>query len=587
MLITPTKRLRPTTGRDGARSARRRLDPFTIVTAILIAISIAGVLYAVIRFLSVLIYQNGKLDFSAFAQFVSTPEVVGSIGSTAIIVGVSAVFAVAIGGIIAWLNERTDAHMGPISDVLPFLPFLSPPIAGAIGWVFLLAPTSGFINAAVTNVLSVVGIHLTTSPFNIYSYPGVIFVYVIYEVPFAFLMISAGLRNMDSELEEQSRMSGASPIRTLVRVVAPALAPSIAGAFLLVVWSGFGMYAIPEAIASPAQINVMSVEIVRLLTFDFPPQYGAAIVLSLVMVAFVAIAWYLQSRVLRGSRHATSGGRGRKGPRRSLGKAKWPLRVFVLAYFVIATVLPAAALLMVAINGYWTPNINWGHLSFTVFTTIFNDPVVLSALRDSFSIGALVATVGMIVAAMVSVLMVSSRSRIARIADGALKLPVIVSHIVLAVGFILAFAGPPFQLGGTWAILFLAYFLLFMAQGTLATDPVAAQVGTQLREASQISGAHPWRTFRKIYFPLLLPGIAVGWALLFVRILGDLEVSALLAGPSNPTIGQQTLVLSSQGNYAQLAALTIVLFLVTTIVVVGVLALARRHSRWSIAAPLR
>jgi iron(III) transport system permease protein len=400
-------------------------------------------------------------------------------------------------------------------------------------------------------------------------------------------MISAGLRNMDSELEEQSRMCGASPTRTLARVVGPALAPSIAGAFLLVVWSGFGMYAIPEAIAAPAKINVMSVEIVQLLTFDFPAKYGPAIILSLIMVGFVGLAWYLQSRVLRRSRHATSGGRGRRGPRRSLGKAKWPLRLFVLAYFVIATVLPAAALVLVAINGYWTPDIHWSHLSFSVFwSAIFDNPVVLSALKDSFSVGALVATVGMIVAAMISVLMVRSRSRLTRGADGALKLPTIISHIVLAVGFILAFAGPPFRLGGTWTILFLSYFLLFMSQGTLTTDPVAAQVGSQLREASQISGAHSWRTFRKIYFPLLLPGIAVGWALLFVRIIGDLEVSALVAGPSNPTIGQQTLVLSSQGNYASLAALTTVLFIITTIVVVTVLALARRRSRWSIAGPL-
>jgi iron(III) transport system permease protein len=583
MLMNPTEEARA--AKPGTiRRTRRRRDPFTIITVIVIAAAIAGTLYAVLRFLSILVYQNGKFDFSAFTQFASMPDVIGSIGSTAIIVGISAVIAVIIGGAIAWLNERTDVRMGPISDILPFLPFLMPPIASAIGWVFLLAPTSGFINAIATDFLSIFGIHSDTGLFDIYSYPGVIFVYVIYQVPFAFLMISAGLRNLDSELEEQSRMSGASPFRTLTRVVAPAMAPSIAGAFLLVVWSGFGMYAIPEAIAAPANINVMSVEIVKLLTFSFPPDYGAAIVLSLVMVGFVGIAWYLQSRILRRSRHATSGGRGRRGPRRPLGKAKWPLRVLILAYCAIATVLPAAALLIVAINGYWTPDINWSHLSFTVFgSSIFGNPVVVNALENSFSLGAIVATAAMIVAAMASVLMVRSRSRFTRTADGALKLPVIISHIVLAVGFILAFAGPPFQLGGTWAILFVAYFLLFMPQGTLTTDPVAAQVGSQLREASQISGARSWRTFRKIYFPLLLPGIAIGWALTFVRILGDLEVSSLLAGPANPTIGRQTLDLSSQGSYASLAALTIILFIVTTIVVVAVLTLARRSSRWSIA----
>jgi iron(III) transport system permease protein len=233
----------------------------------------------------------------------------------------------------------------------------------------------------------------------------------------------------------------------------------------------------------------------------------------------------------------------------------------------------------VAMNGYWTVHIHWSRLNFAAFRgSVFQDTGTQLAMKDSFTIALIVATLGVVIGSMLSVLN-RSKSKGVSLLDGLIKLPVIISHLVLALGFILAFAGPPFRLVGSVTILLLAYIGLFVPQATIITDPAAVQIGREMEEASQLSGSRGFRTYRKVFLPLMTSSLSIAWGLVFVRVLGDLEVSALLAGPGNPTIGSQTLELYENGNFAGVAALTLILTLVTAVVVVVVVGLSNRFAR--------
>ena len=308
--------------------------------------------------------------------------------------------------------------------------------------------------------------------------------------------------------------------------------------------------------------------------------------LSLVTMVFVGAAWYLQTRVRARSRHAVVGGRStHQATRAQLGRAKIPVRVLMLLFMAIVTALPAIALVLVSLSGFWSEHIRWSHLNLSSFRqTVLYDPSSTAAITDSFKIGVITATVAAAIAALASTRLVGHTGRGLRALDGVLKLPVILSPLVIALGFILGFAGKPFDIGGTVTILFVAYVVLSVPQGTIATDAAASQVGRDLREASQISGARGWRTFGKVYVPLMVPAIAISWALVFVRVLGDLEVSSMLAGTTNPTIGYQTMILYSQGSYSDVASLALVVLLTSAIVVSLVLALSRKLSKWNVVA---
>jgi iron(III) transport system permease protein len=74
-------------------------------------------------------------------------------------------------------------------------------------------------------------------------------------------------------------------------------------------------------------------------------------------------------------------------------------------------------------------------------------------------------------------------------------------------------------------------------------------------------------------------GLAAGWALLFVRCVGDLTASSILAGPANPVVGWKILQVYNDGLFSEMAALCVLLVLISGTVVVTVLTFTRQRRR--------
>lgn len=572
--MNATTQAPPTTGHRPWHGWRR-FSAFTAFNVVLLTVFLAGLLYAIGNALVWAFYHDGTWDLSAFSQFAQDELALRSIPVTLFAVGCASCVSIAMGFTLAYVNERTDARAGIFTDMIPFIPILMPSIAGAYGWVLALSPRIGYVNQVWAHLFGAPG------PFNAHTIPTLVFVYSIHGTTFAFLIISAALRNLDPALEEQSRLCGASRFRTLTRVLVPAMLPSIVSAFLLVIWTATGNLAVPSAIAQPAGIPIMSVQIIRFLHFDYPPAYGPAIVMSLIMVGIVGSVWLAASQIRKLGRHGTVGGKTRAAPRKKLGVWKWPVRGLILLWAATVVLVPLACLLMVALNGFWAGNLSVAKFSLHHIETLFQPGrLTFQAFSTSLRVALIVATIGSICAAFISVFLTSRKDRATTIVDGLFKLPTILPGLVLGLGIVLAYAGAPFMLGGTFTILVLAFLLEQVPKGTLMTDPIAAQVGKELTEASQVSGASGLRTFMQINFPLMLPGTVVTWALLFMHVVGDLDTSAIVASVQNPTIGSQMLRLGENGDYATVAGLAIMVVLMATFVVTTVFVMTRRR-KWA------
>lgn len=522
-------------------------------------------------------WQDGGFSLGAVRDTLAIADLGELILNTVVVVAASSVLAVLVGTLIAWANERTDARMGLLNDVLPYLPFLLPPIAGAVGWTMLLSPKAGLLNAWLRDGLELAGVHLEDGPFDINTWYGLVMVYTIYAVPYVYMNVSAALTTFDSSLEEASRLSGAGYLTTLRRVTIPALAPSIGAGFLLCTWFGFGMFSIAAIIGTPADIDVIAVRIVHLLTFSYPPEEDLALGLSAIVMIFVGLSYYVQYRVLKNSRFSSIAGKSATPRITRLGKWRPVVRSMVLLYVVLSTVLPMAGLFLVALNGYWTPKIKWESLGFEAFrTALIDDPQTQQAFVNSLGLGLIGGSIGIVAAAIVSIYVAQRRTKATQALDAAIKLPASISHMVIAVGILLLLGGSPFYLGGTWLILLLGYLAIYLPQASIASDAAVAVVGRELAEASRISGGRDWKTFLRIYAPLMLPGLVAGWALLFIRIVGDLTASAILSGTNNVVVGFRILEVFNGGSYATLAALSATLVLVTGAVLLLVIWTSRR-----------
>lgn len=62
-------------------------------------------------------------------------------------------------------------------------------------------------------------------------------------------------------------------------------------------------------------------------------------------------------------------------------------------------------------------------------------------------------------------------------------------------------------------------------------------------QAAAVCGAGRWQTFRRVFFPLALPGLAAGGLMVFVMTLGYFVTPALLGGTQNMMLGELVAVL--------------------------------------------
>ena len=514
-------------------------------------------------------------------EVATSSETLGALLNTAVLVVCGGALAVVIGAAFAWLNERTNARIGWLAEVLPLISMFVPSLAAAIGWVFLLDPDVGLLNTVLRAVLEPLGMTFADGgPLNIYSWYGLIWTYAVFLVPFAYLAIANGLQSLDPSLEEASRTAGAGPAKTFLRVTLPSLKPALGSSVMLVVVMGMALFSIPVIIGTRAGIDVLPVLIVHDVTQSYPVDEMSALTRSAMLLAIVLLAGYLQRRFVgahRSQAFATIGGKGSRSSTTELGRLRWPARLLMLGYLAAAALLPFLGLVLVSLQNFWSATINWGALDFSAYAEMFDRVITREGMRNSFLLATGCATVVIVFAVLITRLTVLSRGGAPRIVDGIVKAPAAIPHIVFALALIAAFGGPPFGWTGTALILIAAYIVMYLPQATFYSAAALQQIGTPLVEASSVSGAGDTRTLRRVLLPLMVPGLVSGWALIFVLMAGDITASAMLASTSTPVIGFVMLDQWNHGSYPTIAALGVTLTVVSTLVVMTALRVRNRY----------
>jgi iron(III) transport system permease protein len=561
---------------EGGRQ-RHGIPWFRLVSAALGCVVGLLILYPLYFVVRAAFFVDGRLSLESAAALFSASGIGEVLLNTAIIAGASTVLAVTIASAFAWLNERTDARIGWLASVLPLLPLLIPAVAGAIGWLSLLADRAGALNVLARKLLEPLGYSADTGPLNIASMPGLIFLYTLVLMPFAYVIVQPAVAALDPALEEAARVSGAGSGVSLRKITLPALKPSITSGLLLTGIVSLALFSVPVIIGTQAAIDVISTRVYRLLTVGYPPQTGPAVVLTVIVLSgtLLAIAW--QRALLRRNRHAVVAGKSSRASLVRLGAWKYPCRAALLAYLLLSAIIPLFGLIYLSFQAFWSPKINF-QVNFSSYSELFAEGSrSATAIFNSAWISLVVATLTISIAAVVASYVNRSTTRISRGVDGLMKLPATMSQLVLAVGVLLAFTGKPFQLGGTSIILIIGFLVLYIALASFSANASMMQISNELTEAGRVNGAELGRVFMKIQLPLMTPTLIGGWVLVFVAGVSDVTASALLGSPRTPVAGFEMLQLMQFGSYPQLAALG-VLMTISTTVLVGVVTLVNRRS---------
>lgn len=549
-------------------------SPFNTVVAAVCAALTLLIVYPLVGTVWKLFSGAEGSVLDAFIEVYGNPRLPTVLWNTVLVVGASIVVAVVVGTILAWLNERTNARVGWSSDVLPVVSLLVPSTAGAIGWLLLGSPYVGYINGVLRNVGNAIGIGMPE--FDIFSRTGMIFVYSLYLIPQVYLVVAAAMRNIDPAMEEAARISGRRTLWIFLTVTLPSVRPAVVSGALLALIYGLSMFSIPLIIGTQAEVPILTVEIVRMVTVDYPADLLGATLLSLLLLVAVLIMNSAARSVSKRGNYATIGGKasGQNVYRFGWGP-KLVARMIMFGYVTIGCLLPVAALCLVALQPYWSGEFNT-NFQFDAFRGIFEAGTQTAlALRNSLGLAVVTATICMGVAILVAY-QISRAKRLGGPLNAVTKLPGTVSHVILAIAFLSVFAGPPFDLGGTVMILLLVYVVLYITQATVSAQSAALQVGKDLTDASLVAGRGPGDTLRRISLPLMAPGIAAGWVFVVVLVIGDITASAILAGTNSPVVGFTMLSLFQNSTYTSLAAFATIVTLLSTVIVVTTLVWTNR-----------
>ena len=423
---------------EAARTPRlepvRRLDIFSALAWPLALGLLLLVLYPFAATLIRTFVVDGQFDLTPLGKVLSDEAFFQAARNTIVLLLISGSAALVIGSFFAWLNERTDASIGAVSRLAPLIPLLIPSIALSIGWVLLAQPRAGFLNGFVRGGLDALGIHLTQGPFDIGTWPGLIFVYTISLVPYAYIVVAPALRNMDSSLEEASRMAGAGPLRTAVSVTLPAIRPALASAALLIVIIGITLFSIPRTIGLLARVDTISVYIVR-LTQEAPSRLDEAVAVSIVMLFALSLVWLAQRRMSQSGRQVTISGKSSSGALVRLGRYRWIARTVIVIYLLLVSVMPFMALVIVALQPFWQASIDVTEFSIANFTDFFFGPSPRGrrALWSSLQLAAVGATILMATAAIVMTYARQVGGNRANLIAGVTKFPAAIPNLVIGV----------------------------------------------------------------------------------------------------------------------------------------------------------
>jgi len=152
----------------------------------------------------------------------------------------------------------------------------------------------------------------------------------------------------------------------------------------------------------------------------------------------------------------------------------------------------------------------------------------------SILLGALSATIAMILA--VPAALALARHRFPG-RDGFVALflsPLIIPHVVLGVAFLRFFT----QIGttGSFAGLLGAHVLVIFPYGLRLVLAALTTSDPAIERAAISLGASQWTVFRRVLFPLMIPGVAGGWVISFIQSFDEVTMTVFVATPSSMTL---------------------------------------------------
>jgi iron(III) transport system permease protein len=502
--------------------------PATIATVLIILLTASPLVNLLISAVA-----GGLKAFS----IVMNSSMLSLIAQTLLLAGLATLWAMVLGLPPAWILTRTDLPGRRILQAVGVLPLAIPPYIGAFTYITLLGPV-GWINTAYQTMGG-------SGPIvNIYGLWGGALVLGLFTYPYILLMVSSALKGSDPALEEAARAAGLGPVGIFCRVTFPLLRPSLLAGALLVF-----LYALSDfGAVSLLRVNTFTTEIFHQLNTRFDQQNAA--VLSAILVLLTAVVLMAQRKSL--GRRSFVQRRGGTRPATIYPLGRWKVPALCCSYLVLGgSVFLPVALLLYQIGS----PMSLLHTLFAGYHYLWN----------SLWTAAVAATAASGLGLFAAYLSQRRKGPVGLLLTSATQLGYAIPGTVLGLSLILLYNTYLPWVYGTATMVILGYLLRFLPQAVQGSAAALAQVNPNLEEAARSLGRSTWQALREVTVPLIRPGVAAGWMLVFISSMKELAATLLLRPAGFDTLPVRIWIASIEVDYAGAAATSLILIAITAL----------------------
>ena len=541
------------------------LDPSGAILAVF-AVALSVLVVLPISWLVVFAFTDAhrRLTLANFQRLFTDPAFRAPLFTTLLIAVSVSVACSVVAAPMGWIVARTDLPFRRAIRILVTASFVTPPFLGAIAWELLAAPNSGLLNQLYR---ASTGAGPGAVLFNVYTLPGLVFVICCYTFPYVFVLVANALDRIPADLEDASAMLGSGAFRTAWRVTIPLALPALAAGALVAFLQAMTLFGSPGILALPAGFHTLTTKIWSL--FQYPPKPELAAAASLPLLVLTAALLRAQSALLGRRGYVVVGGKSGATRAVNLGPMRWPALAFCLAVLSLSVFLPYGALLNAAFSRLPSQPLTRQTFTLDHIRFVFQElSATQLAMKNTFLLGLMAATVGTLMALVVSYL--TARAAIAghRVLGFLATAPIAIPGIALGVGLFLAYTRGPVVLYGTVWILLIAYVTLELPAAYQQLQAAFRGLSPELEEASRILGASRLRTLRNVTAPLLGPSLVATWCFVFVAVVRELSAAVILFTSETKVLSVLIFDLNESGDLAAIAVLGLTMLVLTGAILV-------------------
>jgi len=268
----------------------------------------------------------------------------------------------------------------------------------------------------------------------------------------------------------------------------------------------------------------------------------------------------------------------------------------------LGLLLPVLILLRYSFNKFEPRLMMVEAFTFANYVKFFTDPFYTNVFWTTLRVALITTAICLVLAFPLAYVLARTESRYKHVLLMLVVLPLFVGNAVRAAGWMTLFGskgalnasllglgliGAPLEIMFTEKAVIIGIIAVNLPYMVLTLQSVLEGIARNLEEAAFSLGAGPWLMFRRVLWPLALPGIVAGAILCFILAMNAYATPVLLGGPQFKMMAPLVFGQFRLNNWPFGAAVAFVLMTATLVLTASANVLGqRRYRRRLSSAPL-